>query len=376
MNAGSSNKVRCLIWGGYGGGNVGDELTLALGVVDMRRRYGDGFAILSGTPGYTMALFPDVTVIPYVPHVRAPGLGSAPVRALNRLYRYKYVPANRYDAAAQADAAKSRPWAGVLRQCELLYLVGGGYLNDLFDFDLFCLPIEAARHFGVKIETAPVGVGPFREPQNATRLREALAGATVLVRDVDSQALCESWGLRPELGRDDGFRVTEAVAMPPRTGRDKPLIGLCYHRQHGGAADGREVVWWRELLGLLKGSGLPLEGFCFHNTIPDNFSPMVQLFTEAGLPGNLVRYPDWDFRDACRRVAGYTAVVTSRFHGAVVAGAVGVPTFAVVNGQYYGSKMTAACKGVAGSTVADLSVMKPADVVRRLEQLVTTSTHA
>jgi len=371
-----SQKIRCLIWGGYGGGNVGDELTLALGVVDMRRRYGNSFAILSGTPGYTMALFPDLTVIPYVPSVRAPGIASIPVRAMNRLHRYKYVPARRYDATAQADSAQSRGWAGVMRQCELLYLVGGGYLNDLFDFDLFCLPMEVAKHFNVKIETAPVGVGPFRDAKNAARLQAALAGATLRVRDVDSQALCQGWGLPVEMGRDDGFRVTEAVTMPPRAPRERPLVGVCYHRQHGGSAGGGEVAWWRELLGLLKAANVPLEGFCFHNMIPDNFSPLVQLFAEAGLPGTLVRYPDWDFRDACRRVAGYTAVVTSRFHGAVVAGAVGVPTIAVVNGQYYSSKMTAACQGIAGSSVADLSVKKPAEIVRQLEPLLATTAHA
>src|SRR5689334_12352464 len=76
-------KIRCMIWGGYGHGNVGDELTLTLGCMDMRRRYGNSFAILSGTPGYTMALFPGVTVIPYVPNVRKPGLGTIPFRLLN-----------------------------------------------------------------------------------------------------------------------------------------------------------------------------------------------------------------------------------------------------------------------------------------------------
>jgi polysaccharide pyruvyl transferase WcaK-like protein len=372
--AASREKIRCVIWGGYGHGNVGDELTLAVGCADMRRRYGNSFAILSPTPGYTMALFPDVTVIPYTPSLRKPGIGSIPVRVLNQLYRFRYVLPNRYDPRTQTGFSKSGPWADVLRQCELLYLVGGGYLNDLFDFDHSCLPMEVARHFGVRIETAPLGIGPFRDASNAARIQSVLTGATVRVRDVDSQALCEEWGVRTELVRDDGFRVADVVTIPPRLTPDRPLVGICCQRQHGGKIGTKEDAWWRELLGLLQAASVPVEGFCFHNVLSQDFSPMVQFFTQAGLPSTLVRFPDWDFREACRRVAGYSAIVTSRFHGAVVAGTLDIPTIAVANGQYYSSKMTAACHGVARSTVADLSAVQPVEVTRRLKQLLTQPT--
>jgi polysaccharide pyruvyl transferase WcaK-like protein len=246
----------------------------------------------------------------------------------------------------------------------MLYLVGGGYLTDLFDVESFILPVKLAGYFGVPVETAPLGIGPFNHPWNVKRLKDALADAKVRVRDVDSQRICRGCGIPAELRKDDGFRVSEVMEIQHGNAKTSPLIGVNFYHQHGGIDRDREATWWRELLLLLKTNGARIEGFCFHNSLPSDFSQTVQLFEAAGLPAKQVRFPDWDFRDACRRLTDYDVIVTSRFHAVVIAGALEIPAIAVANGEYYDSKMTAACEGQARSRAIDLNNMQPAQVAQ------------
>ena len=111
-----------------------------------------------------------------------------------------------------------------------------------------------------------------------------------------------------------------------------------------------------------------MEGFCFHNALQEDFSQTVQLFADAGVPIKLVRQPAFDFRDACARVIRYRAILTARFHAAVVASVAGIPTIAIGDGQYYRSKMVSACQGYPASQVIDILVTKPAEVMRILQR--------
>jgi len=364
----STEWPKCILWGGYAHGNAGDELMLAIALRDMSKRYGpSAVAVLSPYPGYTKALFPESEVIPYVP--ASTSKRNTQVASVFRFLKKRYAfSQNRYEVSIHFSYDTANGWAGVIKQCELLYLVGGGYLTDLFDLESLLLPVEAARFHGVEVETAPLGVGPFKCAWNAGKLQSALRDAHIRVRDVDSQIICNNLGITAELQRDDGFRVREVIAFDAAVGIGDCPIGINFYMQPGSANGETVINWWREILILLKSSGLPVEGFCFHNSPQSDFSETVQLFLDAGLPRKLVRAPDFDFRDACAQVAKYRAILTARFHAAVVAGVAGIPAIAIADGQYYRSKMISACHGYPASQLVDVSVTEPTEILEALQR--------
>ncbi len=152
-------QYRCILWGGYAAGNVGDELTLAVALQDMTAHFGDSVAILSGVPGYTRRLFPGRPVIPYEPIARRDT--SRIYHKLERKLR-RIVGGKRASIYSVQHQLSSAAWAKQLRACEMLYLVGGGYFSDMFQLDWLLLPVSVARSGGARIATAPIGLGPFR----------------------------------------------------------------------------------------------------------------------------------------------------------------------------------------------------------------------
>jgi len=367
---------KCVLWGGYARGNVGDELALAVGLRDMRKRYSfSEVIVLSPFPGYTKALFPDTEVIPYTP-ATASKRNTQVTRAFRFLKRRCGFRQNRYEVSAQFSYNTTKGWAKAIQHCELLYLVGGGYLTDLYDLESLLLPVEVARFHDVKVETAPLGIGPFRDPWSARKLQHALRDAHVRVRDIDSQTICNDLGITTELQRDDGFRVQEGIAIGSSMTLEERPIGINFYLQDGSTNAETVIKWWTEVLILLKSNGLPVEGFCFHNSVHSDFSQIVKLFVDAGLAVNLVRAPDFDFRKACTQVAKYRAVLTARFHAAVLAGVAGIPVIAVADGQYYRSKMLSACQVSPTIQVIDVSVTEPTEILQILQKAAFADTNA
>jgi polysaccharide pyruvyl transferase WcaK-like protein len=371
----ATRSPKCILWGGYAWGNVGDELTLAVALRDMSERYGSSaVAILSPWPGYSKALFPETEVIPYAP-VSGPKRNAKIFRLFRSLKWRCGFRQDRYDVNVQFNDTRNG-WADAVKHCELLYLVGGGYLTNLYDLESLLLPVEVAQFHGIEVETAPLGVGPFNDSRSARKSQRALREARVRVRDVDSQMICKDLGITAEWRQDDGFRIMEVIAInEPALFRMGP-IGINFYTQDGGPNAETVVNWWREVLILLKSSGLPVEGFCFHNSLQLDFSQTVQLFVDAGLPIKLVRTPDFDFRDACIRITNYRAILTSRFHAAIVAGVAGIPVIAVADGQYYRSKMNSACQAYPTSQVVDISLTEPTEILQTLQRAVLPDTNA
>jgi polysaccharide pyruvyl transferase WcaK-like protein len=324
-------------------------------------------AILSSFPGYTKALFPETEVIGYTPAIalRQNKQAARVFRFLKRRFGFRQ---NRYEVNSQFNCDAANGWAEAIKRCELLYLVGGGYFTDLFDIEQLILPVEVARFCGIKVETAPLGIGPFEDRWSAGKVQRALRDAHVRVRDADSQMVCDAPAITVELRQDDGFRVREVASIDAAVAVGKWPIGINFYEQHGGTKAKNVINWWRETLILLKSIDLPVEGFCFHNALQEDFSQTVQLFADAGLPIKLVRQPDFDFRDACARVTRYRAILTARFHAAVVAGVAGIPVIAIADGQYYRSKMISACQPFATSQAVDISVTEPTEVLQALQR--------
>ncbi len=352
-NDGNSKRYRCILWGGYAWGNVGDELTLAVALRDMKSRYGESVAILTRSPGYTGRLFPGTDTIPYEPIPRHEGSGK---------------PASYYDIGQQLA---STPWANVLAACETLYLVGGGYLSDLFHLDWLLLPIFVARARGVAIATGPIGLGPFHSDGWAGRVVAALGSADLVVRDDASLSFCKQHGLRTTLRADDGFRASEVLQFKSSKAireSQSPRIGVNIFYQYGSLRRRESIMWWAALLKQLSHQKTVLDGFCFHNNLFEDFAVASECLAKAGLDPTIANPPDFDFRVSCMRLATFDVVVSSRFHAIVMGNVLGIPTYAICDGDYYHNKMQAATNDYDCSQLIRQLESSPEEVATRILQ--------
>ena len=369
-----NNHYDCLLWGGYGFGNTGDELTLAVALHDQRRQCGESVAILSRNPDYTRSLFPGVPVIAYSPQ-RAPALRRTLSRWLDRWAQHG-GPTNlrltRYRLRDQPDDAAS--WTETITRSRRLHLVGGGYLSDLFGVDYLTLPLAAAKAAAVPISTSPLGLGPFASRATATYVANFFRQAQLIVRDPESLAFCQQHQLPAKLRPDDGFRVQEILPelSQPAHGTQpasRPRVGICVFRQHGDRDHDATEQWWQQFLRTLKDSSEPVEveGFCFHTNQSLDYDTARTRFQAAGLDAAAVRRPDADFRAALCDLRRYDVIVSARFHAIVVANALNIPHVAVAFGEYYRTKMSAAVRhdDVRSRLVSSLAV-SPEEVARHV----------
>lgn len=304
-----------------------------------------------------MALFPDEHVVPYWSLIR--GDRESPNRSIYeriwlKIRRSFGIPnpvLPRKSIPERLTSGHDREWVDLIEKAELLYLVGGGYLTDQFDLERFLTPVEVARHFGVKVETAPLGIGPFNYNHSREYFRCTMQGTTLKVREKDSLAECRATGILAEQCQDDGFRVEEELNFTNIKRRN--IVGINYFPQHGNTDKEKVRQWWRDLVFQLRQNHIDIEGFCFHNQISSDFSHTVEVFAEVGIAPSKVHEPFFDYRSACKLIASYKGIVTCRFHAAVVANVAGVPALATGCGQYYKSKMATAVEGAESAQVID-----------------------
>lgn len=363
-----------LVWGGYGFGNVGDELTLAVALHDLRARFGDSLAVLSRDVDRTRRLFPGVDVIPCRPvSVREPR------RCLARLSRSWFrrggpgtfhLPGYRLEDQPPPAPAGPGRWRHALAHCREFHLVGGGYLTDLFNLDSFLVPVIAARRANVPVVTAPLGLGPFLSRGAARHTAAVLRGATVCVRDPHSLAFCREHGVAATLRPDDGFRLLEAlpaVGNAPGPAPGRPRVGVCAFRQHGDGDFAATRRWWVELLRALRSANVAVEGFCFHDNPGADLEVLGELFAAAGLPAAAVTPAPSDLHSSLGAARRFDVVIAARFHAIVTAHALGVPHFGIGQGRYYATKMAAAVRADDPRCgLVDAAAMGPAAVANRV----------
>lgn len=349
-----------VLWGGYGWGNVGDELTLAVAIHDLRKAGHDQLTVLSPTPGYTRSLFPDVRIVPYKPVWRK-GAGGPLTRWAFRNVFGRRLPGEGFVADRGEDDPLQR-WDNVISRAKMLYLVGGGYLTDLFDFYRFLAPVEVALLRGIPIQTAPLGIGPFSDLAAERSFVRTFNDTLLTVRDPVSENYCRSLGLTVARKPDDGFRIQEVLDSSPFVPADAPTptIGINFFPQHGSISAARLRKWWTEFLALACDNEMKLEGFCFHVGINADYDPLVELFHSVGLPTWQVTPPVVDFRVACLRLRTYSCVISSRFHAAVACSSFKIPCLAVSCGPYYDAKMAAACSSESTSAHVNAGIDTPA----------------
>lgn len=349
---------KCVLWGGYSHGNTGDELTLAIALRDMERRFGAKVSILSWNPEYTRALFPGRTVLRY-----------EPIPSSHPSLRLRIKRRLKLGSTSTETTAETPPWVNDVRDAELLYLVGGGYLTDIFDLGAYLAPVRVATESGVRIESAPLGVGPLLRTGSLQEIASALRGAHLKVRDPQSMAVCAAAGVSAEIAKDDGFRAREVAALSSAERGGRAVIGVCFFQQFG-AVDEAPAVWWTSLLEHLANRGYAFEGFCFHTTLSTDFTQTSRLLGAPGLPASRTVLPCWDFRKSIEQLSRYSAIVTARFHAAVIANLLEMPALAVCDGQYYTAKMEAACASSQRMASVDVRRMSPSDAAATLQRLI------
>ncbi len=360
---GQASSGPCVVWGGYGYGNAGDDLVLAVALADLRREHGEHLLILSPAPDQTRSCFPDLPVVLH-PSGRPRSAwarwgcrlaGSAEARGLKRLADRLHRIVLKHPGWAAAD----RSWLTALASASRLHLTGGGYLTDRFHLQHFLRPLRLARSRGLRVTTSPLGLGPFRRPENATAVANLLRPAKVAVRDEDSLRYCAAHGIAAVEKPDDGFRWREVVTLPAgQPGPSGPeTIGICIYPQHSSQWSAQVEAWWVSCLQALRHAmpGSRLSGFCFHTGREMDYETTRRLFGQAGLNPDNVRPPDPDFRAAIVNLSSYRAVLSTRFHAIVTALEMNIPCVAAVLDDYYEAKM----RGAARFARSPLSLINP-----------------
>ncbi len=351
------SRPACVLFGGYGYGNVGDRLTLAVALLDARRRFGSSVAVLSRTPEATHRAFPETTVIGY--NVRRPRGIRRWLRRVHRKFEQCGLrPPFQFHQHVLRDQVRARDdhtpaWMDLVRNAECLYMVGGGYLTDLFEVEHYLLPIELARQESVTVETAPIGIGPFLRADLTERTAAALRPGHIVDRDDQPLACCRRHGIAAEHCPDDGFRVAKVLPQWPRwmaereerqRGEAAPRIAISACDQFGADDPAQAEDWWLATCEDLIRRGVEVEGICFHDDPDTDYRYIARLFDKIGIDPKAAKPPRADFRESIRDLLQYDALITARFHAAVVACAADIPCAAVATGVYATTKMDSVAK--------------------------------
>jgi len=360
-------KFACMLWGGYAKGNTGDELCLAAALERKQQEFGSNVAILSHLPEHTSALFPQATVIPYVPPgMKWFGPRKRFIRACKSLVTASglsyFIQNGRLDPGYE--------WMRCLSRTDQLYLVGGGYLTDLFPLDLVIPPIRLGLEWRIPIATAPIGIGPFQSPIHEEQTTTALRQIKLTVRDQASLDFCRAHNINASLEPDDAFAFIKNLsasgpAKPPGTRTRK--IGVCIFKQYGQDANCDLTAWWTDCLHGLKAQHpeYEIEGFCFHTSPEAEFQEMTRLFSLAGLAAEHVFAPVMDFKHTVEIVRGYDLVISTRFHATITANVFNLPNIAIAVGDYYQAKMNAARLGYENiSSLINPASQPPAELLK------------
>ena len=350
MSADQSSQKACVVWGGYGYGNTGDDLVLEVALADLRQQFGGNIQILSPAPDQTRLYVRDLPVCLHPSGRSQHAVGKWFWRLTEVAERRGIVSfANRlYKVALKRPEwiSKEPAWLKALASASQFHLAGGGYLTDRFHLRHFLRPIRLARSRGLPITTSPLGLGPFRDPKNAVAVANSLRSASLIVRDEDSLRYCQAQGLRAIEKPDDGFRWGHIGNTVPSPSSSAKTIGICIFSQYSNEwTDGIES-WWIDCLQSLSRAfpDYRLEGFCFHTEKKMDYETTRRLFVRANLNPDDVQPPQPDFRAAIASLARYRAILSSRFHAVVTGSAIRIPCVATALDSYYEAKMRAALK--------------------------------
>ena len=343
------DNIKCILWGGYGKGNVGDEIILSYAIQDMMKEFPNQFAVLSREPQYTQWLFPEVKVLTFA-NVTFPIWYRFLARYnkfLPEFDKSNYYKKALYSSLSNKKSQQQPDWVNQVAACEQLFLVGGGYLSDLFNLHKMMLPVLVAKFYDKQITSAPIGIGPFLKRSAEKLVVDAFRDAELYVRDRVSLDFCHKHEIKADFQIDDGYRlVTEKqnfLHLKSCSDEEKKyVLGFSLSYQKGSEFTRTESIeWWVELIQLIIKRKYfdKIEGFCFHNNVAADFYYLIEMFSKCGLPVKSVIPPFTDFRRAVQKLNSYNIIITTRYHAAVMAEVYKIPHVVLYSGSYYETKM-------------------------------------
>jgi polysaccharide pyruvyl transferase WcaK-like protein len=334
--SGPDAKRYMMLWGGYGGGNVGDYITLDAAITQVGQQFSDKQILILDlqNPALTQSLFPHIRVITdaglvgYGPSVRAKLAYKLALKRLNQL-------AN--PTAWLPPMALLPQWVQCLNQSACMLLVGGGYLNDIYDLNSYLQPINVANRLQVPIITAPLGIGPFTHEANRQQVIQALRLAQVQVRD-EKSAQWLAPAVQATVTQDHGVQwVLQQWPQPVKRQwlPGKPLrIGVCAFAE--GTQKHLFIEWWKTLRPELE-SEYKCQWFPFNFDFRENEEDQLH---RSFWPEFCAIKPTTDsFQLPIASLREVDLVVTGRFHSVIIANGFGVPCLAVYGSPYYESKL-------------------------------------
>jgi polysaccharide pyruvyl transferase CsaB len=250
--------------------------------------------------------------------------------------------ATRRDTGAEAVDGQ-RPWevAAAIRSADAVVLGGGGLLQDAsspWNLQYHLSRLTTARALRTPYAGVGLGAGPLR-PAGSRQVRWALRGATgVSVRDEHSARLLAEAGLPSTLAADLALVAPLPAAPPPAdvlvvcprrpvpagAGRWLPASVRARVASDGEQATARTAA---ELAEAARRTGLRLRLVALQ---PDRDGPLgEQLAGRIADAGVEVEVAVPDLAGLFPAIADARAVVSVRYHGALLALRAGVPVVAI-----------------------------------------------
>ena len=238
----------------------------------------------------------------------------------------------RTTADHEVDAVRRRSALG--RGTGATVLGGGGLLQDetsTLNLDLHLMPVIAARLRREPVVGVGLGAGPLTTRSGRLRVRTALAGVPLAVRDDDSADVLEGVGLpRPDVAADLTLSLTPPTAGPsdrivaclrPWSGRRHRVPAR--FRRH--TVDDRFVAGAARALDELgAATGLPVHLVAFDAPKDD---PLHQQVAARMTHTPTVSRPS--LAEVLDEVAASRLVVSMRYHGGMAAVLAGRPAVLV-----------------------------------------------
>lgn len=204
-HANGLNGLKVLISGGYGYGNIGDEVQLAANLQRWKKESPSSqVTVLTPDPEYTKTVHPDI-LVELAPRISLFGIKGKAYFGSERLFKILFfilAPLYLFNARLmRADlpvfglTSKQARMLDIIKNSDVLFLSGGGYLTGMTLTRLWdnMLLMGLAHSFGLSVLLSGQTIGLFNDGVSRWLARWGLKKADLIyLRDADSSpgALC------------------------------------------------------------------------------------------------------------------------------------------------------------------------------------------
>lgn len=347
--------------------HIGDEAMFEVAVDELAQRGLSAIGV-SSNPPETAARYG----IPALPRLGFAGLDRAD--AARRADHLLAV------AAGSAELSPDDPAVEVFKALEAARLVvnaGGGNLATRWHSHVFERTTLArlARAQGVPVVVTGQTLGPDLDaPDDAAVARMLREAVLVGVREPDTAALVDSWGLSATLNVDDASFLGPGLGAEGEAGESVPRGGVVVSLS--GWFAGRPADQVEQHIAELADAAARTVGRVLFHAHFGPLDPAAPARGDAALherirqrmsePSTVI--PTGTSREAAALVHGADLLITGRYHPAVFAAPAGTPVLALSADRYTRIKLGGALGHWGQTGVLDLDELP--DAPRRLETLV------